>query len=545
MESSAAEALINQLSSFGADRVFCVPGESYLAALDAMYEHPNIEVVSCRHEGGAGFMALADARLTQRPGVIFTSRGPGSMNAAIALHAAQQDGVPLLVFIGHVTRQESDRNSFQEVDYRRTFSDIAKAVFEIHEGSRVVDTVSRAWHLATSGAPGPVVIVLPEDMLQDRVSAQVIPPAVSRRPAPASAELDIIHRRLAAAKRPLLLAGGQINTEKARTALQQVAERWDLPVLGTFKQQDVMDNGHCNWVGQIGFTMPATVADSLQQADLIVAVGTRLGDITTQGYTFPKAPVPDQDVIQVYPSADDIGRNTTPYLGVVADSECFLTALASRPAPPPPAGRHEWVAQLKDNYRSLSIYTPKPSQSGVDFGGVVEAVNRHCRPDTIFCLDSGNFATWVHRYLSIQPGQRLLGSASGAMGSGVPYAVAAGLRHTDRMVVTFMGDGGALMTCNELATAVHYGANIKIIIADNSLYGTIRGFQEKFFPGRPVGTSLTSPDFAAWAEAFGVRGWTIDDDSQTEDIVQQALNHPGSAVIHVKQSPERLNAFSP
>lgn len=545
MKLSAAESLVSQLVSLGTDKIFCVPGESYLAALNAMYQHKDIEIISCRHESGAGFMAIADARLTERPGVIFTSRGPGSMNAAISLHAAQQDGVPLLMFVGHVTREELGRGSFQEVDYRQTFGDIAKAVYEIHQGERVVDTVVRAWQLATSGTPGPVVIVLPEDMLQDEVSAPVLSPSPVTRPGPTQHELETIQKRVAQAKRPLLLAGGQINTYKARQALIKVAEKWEIPVLGAFKQQELMANNHSHWVGQIGFTMPAAVADRLKQADLILAIGTRLGDITTQGFTFPAAPTPAQDVIHVYPSADAIGRNIAPWFSVAADSELFLEALGNAPSPTPPAERKEWVSNLKAEHKKLATYTPKQSKSGVDFGGVVTAVNKHASTDTIYCLDSGNFATWVHRYIVLGEQQRLLGSASGAMGSGVPYAVAAGLRHSNKMVISFVGDGGALMTCNELATAVHYGADIKLIIADNSIYGTIRGFQEKLFPGRPVATSLTSPDFAAWAESFGIRGYTIEDDSQIEHVIQEALNQPGSAVVHVKQSAERLSAFSP
>ncbi|MGK0544850.1 thiamine pyrophosphate-dependent enzyme [Halomonas cupida] len=545
MDISAAEALVEQLSSLGADRVFCVPGESYLAALNAMYQHHQIEVIACRHEGGAGFMAVADARLTERPGIIFTSRGPGAMNAAISLHAAQQDGVPLLVFIGHVTRQESDRAAFQEIEYRQTFGDIAKAVFSVQEGSRMADTVARAWHLATAGSPGPVVVVLPEDMLEDRVTTGTIVGQATPRPGPTQADLHSIQQRLASAQRPLLLAGGQINTEQARAALRLVTERWSLPVLGAFKQQEVMANDHDHWVGQIGFSMPERLAQSLTQADLILAVGTRLGDITSQGYSFPKAPLPQQDIIQVYPCAEHIGRNIVPSLGVVADSEHFLSALAASEPTTTPAGREQWIAQLRDNYLALASYVPRPTGEGVDFAGVVDAVNRHSSPDTVFCLDSGNFATWVHRYITLRPGQRMLGSASGAMGSGIPYAVAAGLRHQHRMVIAFAGDGGAMMTCNELATAVHYGADVKLIVADNACYGTIRSYQEKFFPQRPVATSLSSPDFAAWAESFGVRGWTIRDDSQTEEVIQQALSQPGSAVIHIKQDPTRLSAFSP
>ncbi|WP_447553538.1 thiamine pyrophosphate-dependent enzyme [Vreelandella sp. EE22] len=545
MTLTAAQSLVNQLAALGTDKIFCVPGESYLAALDAMYQHEKIQAIACRHESGAGFMAIADARLTERPGVVFTSRGPGSMNAAISLHAAQQDGVALLMFIGHVTREELGRASFQEVDYRQTFGDIAKEVFEVHQGKRIVDTVVRAWQRAVSGTPGPVVIVLPEDMLQDEVTTPVLTPAATTRPAPSRPDLDAIQARLAKAERPLLLAGGQINTDRARQALVKTAEKWQLPVLGAFKQQEVMANSHSHWVGQIGFTMPAAMAERLKQADLILAVGTRLGDITTQGFSFPSAPLPAQDVIHVYPDADVIGRNITPWLGVAADSERFLEALANAAAPAPPEQRKQWLDELKAEHKTLATYQPKPSQTGVDLGGVVAAVNQHASADTVFCLDSGNFATWVHRYIVLGERQRLLGSASGAMGSGVPYAVAAGLRHPDKTVIAFLGDGGALMTGNELATAVHYGANIKIIIADNAIYGTIRGFQEKLFPGRPVATSLTSPDFAAWAEAFGVKGFTIEHDAQIEHTIQQALTHPGAGVIHVRQSAERLSAFSP
>lgn len=545
MRCSAAEALITFLSSNGIDRVFCVPGESYLSALDAMYEHPTIEVIACRHEGGAGFMAVADARLTGRPGVLFTSRGPGSMNAAISLHAAQQDGVPLLAFIGHVTREELGRGAFQEIDYRQTFGDIAKGVLEVHSGNRMIDLVAQAWRLATNGTPGPVVIVLPEDMLADDVEVDAPSPLpVPLKPGPTSTDLNAIQQRLSEAKRPLLLAGGQINTPESKAALRRVAESWGLPVLGTFKQQEVMANDHPNWVGQVGFVMPPLMAESLEQADLILAVGTRLGDISTQGYRFPAAPVPAQDVIHAYPDADQIGRNIVPLIGVVADSGIFLAELGKLPAPTATGERQAWLDELSGNYRSLGKYSPIASEHGVDPGTVVTAVNRYASPDALFCLDAGNFATWVHRYLTVHEEQRLLASASGAMGSGVPFAVAAGMRHPERMVIAFLGDGGALMTCNELATAVHHGINIKIIIVDNSVYGTIKGFQEKLFPGRQVATSLTNPDFAAWAESFGVRGYTIDNADSVESTIESALAEDGSAVIHVKQDPARLNAFS-
>nr|WP_163501326.1 thiamine pyrophosphate-dependent enzyme [Halomonas socia] len=546
MQSSAAEILIQQLAAYGVDRVFCVPGESYLTALNAMYNHQQIEVIACRHEGGAGFMALADAKLTSRPGVLFTSRGPGAMNAAISLHAAQQDGVPILAFIGHVTRSELGRGAFQEVDYGMTFGNIAKEVIEIHDGSRMNDLIAQAWQLSISGTPGPIVIVLPEDMLGDTVSSfKPAPPPKAAHSGPATADIEAVARRLSEAKRPILIAGSQISDDQAKAALQKVSERWQLPVLGAFKQQEVMANDHLHWVGQVGFVMPSSMTEALKQADLILAIGTRLGDITTQGFTFPNAYVPKQDVIHVYPDAEKIGRNITPWLGIVADSGSFLSELAHHPVAKEGFSNQEWIDTLTQRYRELTHFTPRPSPTGVDFGRVVIAINSYAPPSSIFCLDSGNFATWVHRYLTVREGQRLMGSASGAMGSGVPFAVSSAMRHPERTVIAFMGDGGALMTGNEIATAMHYNANVKIIIADNSVYGTIKGFQQKLFPGRPVATSLTNPDFAAWAESFGVKGYSISEDADADHVIEAALTHDGPVVVHVKQSAERLNAFSP
>ncbi|PAU77242.1 thiamine pyrophosphate-dependent enzyme [Halomonas salipaludis] len=546
MRLSAAEALVNQLASYEVDRIFCVPGESYLAALDALYDHKYIEVVACRHEGGAGFMALADAKLTNRPGVLFTSRGPGAMNAAISLHAAQQDGIPLLAFIGHVTRKELGRGAFQEVDYGTTFGDIAKKVIEIHDGSRMYDLIAQAWQFAISGTPGPVVIVLPEDMLEDHIdaSASAGPPRALCS-GPTTADLEAVAQRLSKAQRPLLIAGSQIGSADAKAALCQIAEQWGLPVLGAFKQQDVMANDHPHWIGQVGFVMNPVMADALKETDLILAVGTRLGDITTQGFTFPASPLPEQDVIHVYPDAEKLGRNIAPWMGIVADSGSFLSEFARHPVPPTEFSRSAWVGKLTQRHRELTRFSPKPSDLGVDLGCVVIAVDEYAPPNTLFCLDSGNFATWVHRYLTVHKGQHLLGSASGAMGSGVPFAVSAAMRHPEHTVIAFMGDGGALMNGNEIATAVHHGANIKLIIADNAVYGTIKGFQEKLFPGRPVATSLTNPDFVAWAESFGVKGYSISEDADADHVIEAALTHDGPVVVHVKQSAERLNAFSP
>lgn len=544
MEERAADRLVSLLAAAGTDRVFCVPGESYLAVLDAFRDRGDIDLVACRHEGGAGMMALADAKLTGRPGVVFVSRGPGAMNAALALHAAEQDGAPLILFIGHVARDEIGRGAFQEVDYSNTFADVAKAVLVVADGGQVGRVVGQAWHAATAGTPGPVVVVLPEDMLHDSVATAASPtPRPAPQPGPPAGDLVAVAERLAQARKPLIIAGTQLASDRGRMVLADAAERLGVPVLGAFKQQDLMDNGHPNWAGQIGFVMPPPLAKVLADADLVLAVGTRLGDITSQHYTFPAAPVPAQDVVHVYPDAAVIGRNIAVWRGLVCDGAGFLEELSALVEPAAANDRRHWVAEASAVNRRLMVFQPAPCRHGADLGAVVDAVARHATHDAIFTLDSGNFASWVHRYLPLRRGQRLLGTASGAMGGGVPAAVAASLRHPGRMVVAFAGDGGLMMTGNEIATALHHRASVKVVVADNASYGTIRTHQEKAFPGRTVATDLSNPDFAAWARAFGIRGFTVERDGAIEGAVLEALTGPGSAVVHVRQSLERLTAF--
>lgn len=546
MEERAAHRLVSLLAAAGTDRVFCVPGESYLTALDAFRDREDIQLVACRHEGGAGFMALADAKLTGRPGIVFVSRGPGAMNAAIALHAAEQDATPLILFIGHVARDEIGRGAFQEVDYGKTFADIAKAVLHVADGHQMGRIVGQAWHTATAGTPGPVVVVLPEDMLADAVGEEAAtPPRPAPLPRAEAADLAAVAERLARARKPLLIAGGQLGTDRGRAALRAAAERWGLPVLGGFKQQDLMPNAHPNWAGQIGFVMPPPLSKVLVEADLVLAVGTRLGDITSQHYTFPAAPVPAQDVVHVYPDAAAIGRNIAPWRGVVADGAAFLEGLAGLDDAGTAADRAAWIEAATAVNRGLMAFKPKPCRNGVDFGAVIDAVARHATDDAIFTLDSGNFASWVHRFLPLRGGQRMIGTSSGAMGGGIPSAVAAALRYPGRQVVAFAGDGGLMMTGNEVATALLHQASVKVIVADNGSYGTIRTHQEKAFPGRTVATDLSNPDFATWARSFTMAGLTLDSDSAIDAVVAEALGSPASALVHVRQSLERLTAFSP
>lgn len=540
---SAASLLIDSIAAAGVERVFCVPGESYLGALDAFYDRDDIAVITCAHESGAGYMALAHARLTGEPGVAFVSRGPGATNASIALHAAGQDGLPLILFVGDVSRDEAGRGAFQEVDYSRTFSDLAKAVLQPQQGQYLSRTVARAWQLASASTPGPVVVVLPEDMLGDRVRVPTIPPRQAARAAVDPQQVEQAATWLARAERPLLLAGGQIQSKTGRAALERVADRWNLPVLAAFRQQEVFPNDHRCWAGQVGFVMPRLIAEAVADADLILAVGTRLGDITTQGYTFPAAPSPAQQLIHIYPDAAAIGRNIEPDLGVVADSGVFLEAL-SQHADTQARDISAWTQKATGANRELMRYEPRAPGDGVDFGRVVDAVGRHASADCVFSIDSGNFSSWVQRYLVVGREQRLLGSASGAMGGGVPAGVAAALAYPQRMAVVFVGDGGALMTGNEIATAAQYGADLKVIVARNSVYGTIRGHQEKQFPGRAIGTDLASPDFSAWGRAFGLAGYRITVDDEVDAVIGEALATPGAAVIHVEQRGDRISAYA-
>lgn len=542
-ERSAAALLIDSLAAAGVARVFCVPGESYLSALDAFYDRDDIALITCAHESGAGYMALAQARLTGEPGVAFVSRGPGATNASIALHAAGQDGMPLIVFVGDVSRDEAGRGAFQEVDYSRTFSDLAKAVLQPQQGQHLSRAVARAWQLATAGTPGPVVVVLPEDMLADRVNVPTITPQNAARAAANANQVEQAAAWLAKAERPLLIAGGQIQSPAERAALERVADQWNLPVLGAFRQQEVFPNGHRCWAGQVGFVMPPSIGEAVADADLILAVGTRLGDITTQGYTFPGAPTPAQKLIHVYPDAQAIGRNIEPGLAIVADSGVFLEALA-RHADKSTRDISAWTDKATGANRELMRYRPLEAGDGVDFGRVVDAVGRHASADCVFSIDAGNFSSWVQRYLVVGRDQRLLGSASGAMGGGVPAGVAAALEYPRRMVIVFVGDGGALMTGNEIATAAQYGADLKVIVARNKVYGTIKGHQEKQFPGRAIGTDLASPDFCAWGRAFGLAGYRISADEQADAVIGEALTTPGAAVIHVDQRGDRISAYA-
>ncbi len=537
---TAAELLVACLERQGADRVFCVPGESYLATLDALARQNRIDLVPTRHESGAGFMAVADAKLTGRPGIAFVSRGPGATNASIAVHTAEQDAVPLVLFIGQVAREELGRGAFQEVDYARMFGGMAKAVWTIMDGERIPEIVARAYQIACSGTPGPVIIVLPEDMQFDVVEGKPLDPMPVPRTHAAAQDVARVAEMLAGAERPLVIAGGQVDGDRGRAAMLRAANALQVPVVTSFKRQDIFPNDNPLYAGYLGFNIPKPQVDLLSESDLILAIGTRLGDTTTQGYVLPSIP-PKQKLVHVYPDANVVGRVFAADIGLTVDPAAFLDALVD--AAPAAKDRSDWLGRLKAYVDRLMGGAPEPAADGVNFGLVIEALRPHLADDAILVTDAGNFSSWVHRHLRLNGRQVMVGAVSGAMGMGVPAAAAAGMREPDRQIVTFLGDGGAMMTGNEIATAISRRVPIKIFVSNNGAYGTIRLHQEKFFPGTVAGTDLVNPDFAAWGEAFGARGLRIRDDGDVEGVVAEAMNHDGPVVVEVRSSLERISAY--
>ena len=543
MTSTAAQILAETLVRHGVDRVFCVPGESYLALLDALLDRPEIEVVTCRHESGAGFMAVADGKITGRPGVALVSRGPGATNAAIAVHTADQDAVPLVLFIGQVERKDRGRGALQEVDYETTFADMAKYVVEIHDPAALADATAMAFRTAVEGTPGPVVVSMPEDMLEDPAPAPADPLPVAT-PSLDAAAVAKVAERLAAAERPLIIAGAGVTSAEGRRLLAECADRWQVPVAVGFKRQDLIDNDHPCFAAHLGYGAPRRILETLSEADLILAIGSRLGDVTTQGYRLPKAPRPDQPLIHVHPDPGQVGRVYETDLGIVADAEAFLAALAERNTEPPPSPRAAWIERVHAVHADLARWQPRPAADGVDFGYVIAALADALPADAVLAGDAGNFNGWMHRYFPFRATNLLLGAVSGAMGLGVPAAVAAALRCPDRPVVGLVGDGGFLMTGNELATAVRYGARVRLFVANNASFGTIRLHQEIAYPGRTMATGLTNPDFARLAQAFGARGLTIADAADAEPVVAEALACDGPVVVDVRSSLEHISAFA-
>lgn len=539
---TVADVVVDTFRGAGVDRVFCLAGESYLAVLDALFDRSDVDVVGCRHEASAGFAAIADAKLTGRPGVCLVNRGPGAGNAAVAVHSAAQDATPLVILVGQVKRADLGRGGFQEVDYTSSFATLAKATIRLYEPSLAAECTQRALRLAASGTPGPVILEVPEDVLAMPTETG---PRRSWAPdplRPAPAVVRRVQDLITAAARPILIAGGRLGSDAGRQRLRQAAAEFALPVIASNKRQDLIDNHDQHYCGHLHNSTSAAQRAAWAESDLIIAVGTRLDDVTTRGHRFPPADDPVRPLIHVYPDPAELDQFHRPTVGVACDPAEFLAALCDAIPTPVPAQRTEWLARLRQLEIDNALWHPETADDGLVFGAVVSALDSLTGGDIVVTVDSGTFTSWVYRYLRFSQAGRLLGVTSSAMGFGLPAALAAALR-LRRTAVSIIGDGGLVMNCGELATAVERRARLVVIVANNGSYGTIRMHQELRYPGRVMATDLLNPDFAALAEAFGATGLTVRSEAELVPTLSKALDLRSPVVVDITTSLHRISAY--
>jgi acetolactate synthase-1/2/3 large subunit len=535
---TGARLLVDALRIHGVDLVFGVPGESYLAVLDALYDaREHIRYIVCRHESGAANMADAYGKLTGRPGVCFVTRGPGATNASIGVHTAYQDSTPLVLFIGQVGTDFVEREAFQEMDYRRMFGQMAKWVAQIDRAERVPEYVSRAFHTAVSGRPGPVVLALPEDMLT--ATAAVADTGRYQRAAahPGAAQMEQLRAMIAQAERPFVVLGGSGWTEQACADFRAFAETFDLPVGTAFRRQDLYDNRAPNFVGDVGIGINPALAERIRKADLLIAVGTRLGEMTTSGYTLIEAPRPRQKLVHVHAGPEELGRVYQPDLPILSGMPEFAAA-ARALAPVDTRAWRDWRRNARADYEAW--LRPGEMPGALDLGQVMVFLRGRLPPETIVANGAGNFSAWVHRFYTYPGFRTELAPTSGAMGYGVPAAVAAKLVHPERPVVCFCGDGDFLMTGQELATAAQYGLRIVFLVINNGMYGTIRMHQEREYPERVCGTGLKNPDFAALARAYGLHGEIVERTEDFERAFERAWRAQTAALLELRVDPDAI-----
>jgi acetolactate synthase I/II/III large subunit len=531
---SGGQVLVDQLARHGGDLAFGVPGESYIDVLDALRGSP-IRYVTCRHEGGAANMAEAYGKLTGRPGLCLVTRGPGATQASVGVHTAFQDGTPLILLVGQIPREDAEREAFQEIDYRLMFGSLAKWVAQVDRAERIPELVARAYRTATSGRPGPVVLALPEDVLASHVDVEDASAYAPAQAAPGSVELETMRGLLEGAERPLAIVGGQPWSEDAGAALARWCEASHLPLAAAWRCQDYVDNTSPCYAGHLALGVDPRLRARLRDADVLLVVGARLGDIETSGYETIAPPGVGRTLIHVHPDPNELGRVYEPALGIVASGPNFARALGKlrrldRPNGDANAAHVEYLETL----------VPRPLPGAVDLAGVMAALMERLAPDAILASGAGNFTVWAHRFYVFRRYRTQLAPLSGAMGYGVPAAIAAKLVHPARDVVCVAGDGDFLMSAQELATARQFGAPIVVLVVDNGMYGTIRMHQERRFPGRVSGTELANPDFAALARAFGAHGERVERTEEVAGALDRALGAGVPAVIHLPVDPEAL-----
>jgi len=535
---TGGQILVDQLKVHGVDLAFCVPGESYLAVLDALYDaRETIKLITCRHEAAAANMAEAYGKLTGRPGICFVTRGPGATHASIGLHTAFQDSTPMILFIGQVARDQGEREAFQEVDYRRMLGPLTKWVAEVPSAERLPEFVSRAFHTAVGGRMGPVALALPEDMLVEPAASPDSKPYQRVWSAPRPEDMARLSEILSAAERPLAVIGGGGWTAKACEDVRRFLEAWHLPAVTSFRGKDRLDNRHPLYAGDMGIGIDPKLGQRIGEADALIVIGPRLGEMTTDGYTRIVPPVPKHRLVHVYPSAEELNRVYQAELGIGAGIEPFAAASAAL-KPPAVIRWREWAKAARADYEAF--VRPVAVQGGVNPSEIFAWLNERLPEDAIFTNGAGNYAGWLHRFHLHRRFNTQIAPTSGAMGYGVPAAIAAKAVHPDRVVIACAGDGCFLMSGQELATAVQHGLNVVFLVFNNGMYGTIRMHQERAYPARVVATDLKNPDFAAYARSFGCWAATVRATNEFAPAFDEALATGRPALIEIVTEPDQI-----
>ena len=535
---SGGRILVDQLGVHGVDTAFCVPGESYLDVLNAFYDvRERMRMIVCRQEGGAAFMAEAYGKLTGRPGICFVTRGPGATNASIGVHTAYQDSTPMILFIGQVGSDVVEREAFQEMDYRRMFGQMAKWVAQIDRADRIPEYISHAFHIAISGRPGPVVLSLPEDMLVSQAVATDAQPYARVKAHPGMADMDRMREMLAQAERPLVILGGGDWSAGACDDIRAFIEANNLSASCSFRRQDLLDNRHPNYCGEVGIGISPALAERVRSADLILTIGARLGEMTSGGYTLFSIPRPAQRMVHVHPSSDELGRVYQAELMINAGMREFA-GMAARLAPVDSSRWRDWTHRGREDYLKNLKHGPMPG--ALDLGEVMAFLRKRLPDNAIITNGAGNYSGWVQRFYQYTGFRTQLAPTNGAMGYGVPSGIAAKVVHPDRVVVSFSGDGCFTMNGQELATAMQYDLPVLFVVVNNSMYGTIRMHQEREYPARVYATALKNPDFAALAKAYGLHGEVVNKTAEFEPAFERAIASNKPALLELRIDPEAI-----
>jgi acetolactate synthase I/II/III large subunit len=532
------QILVDQLNIHGCDMAFCVPGESYLAALDGLHAHNRIRTITCRQEGGAAMMADAYGKMTGKPGICFVTRGPGAANAASGLHVARQDSTPMILFIGQVGQSAMEREAFQEIDYRRMFGELAKWVGQIDDIHRIPEYVAHAWHTALAGRPGPVVLALPENVLSAMADVEDARPAVPVHTGVSPEQMTELEDLLAGAKRPIIMVGGGGWSSDVASDLAEFAQRTGIAVCSSFRCQDYMDNRLSTYVGHTGIAISAALAEQIKSSDLLICLGARLGELTTREYALVNIPNPGPKLVHIHAGAEELGRVYRPDLAINASASAFARALRTVNVPAPERWQ-DWCAAGRAAFEADLV--PQETPGNVKLEQVITWLSSNLPDDAVIANGAGNYSGWIHRYYQFRGFRTQLAPTSGSMGYGVPAAVAAKAAAPDRTVVCIAGDGCFMMTSQELATAVQHDLPVIFIVANNGMFGTIRMHQERNYPGRVSATTLHNPDFAAMARSFGAFGETV---TQTDDFpgaFERARASGTAALLELTIDPDALS----